>query len=109
MAVSFTLVDRTRTSNRFITVTKVTLDTDYAAGGYAVTAGNLGLAVIKAVLSTEYDGADTGFIPAWDATNSKLKVYYADYDAVADGVLIEAATDLDALDGDDVYVTALGI
>lgn len=30
-----------------------------------------------------------GYVPVYDRANDKLKVYYADYDAVADGALIE--------------------
>ncbi len=43
------------------------------------------------------DGSsDAGYVGQWDATNGTIVCYYADYDAGADGALIEAASDVDA-------------
>lgn len=42
-----------------------------------------------------------GYVFEYDATNKKVKAYYADYDAAADGALIEVAntTNLSAVTG----------
>lgn len=44
---------------------------------------------IKAALIE--DAPDDGYIRKFDRANMKLKLFYADYDANADGVLIEVA------------------
>jgi hypothetical protein len=88
-----------------ITVTTVLGDASYATGGYAITANQVGFSRITAVLAV---GANTGYVPSWDATNSKLKVFYADNNAASDSALIEvpAATDLSAV---SFTVLAFGI
>lgn len=88
-----------------ISVTTITGDASYATGGYAITANQVGFSRITAVLVV---GANTGYVPVWDSTNSKLKVFYADNNAVVDSALIEvpAATDLSAV---SFTVLAFGI
>jgi len=88
-----------------VSVTTITGDSSYATGGYAITANQVGFSRITAVLAV---GANTGYVPTWDATNSKLKVFYGDNNNASDGPLIEvpAATDLSAV---SFTVLAFGI
>jgi hypothetical protein len=88
-----------------ISVTTITGDSSYATGGYAITANQVGFSRITAVIAV---GANTGYVPVWDATNSKLKVFYGDNNNASDGPLIEvpAATDLSAV---SFTVLAFGI
>ena len=81
-----------------------TWDATYPAGGEAVTANQLGLGTILAVIPL---GSPAGCTYEWDSTDSKIKVYWADYDAVADGALVEL-TDVDLLDGVVLPLLAIG-
>lgn len=87
-----------------VSVTTVTGDASYATGGYAISGNQVGFNRITAVVPV----ANTGYIPVWDATNSKLKVFYSDNNNASDGPLIEvpAATDLSAV---SFTVLAFGI
>lgn len=40
--------------------------------------------------------SDSGHVFRWDDANNKIECFYADYDAVADGALIECPDDVDA-------------
>jgi hypothetical protein len=79
-----------------LSVETVTGDASYATGGYAVVPNQFGFTRISAVIPV---GTNTGYVPVWDATNSKLKVFYGDNNNAADGPLIEvpATTDLSAV------------
>lgn len=66
----------------------LTFDSSYASGGYAVTASDFGLDEILAM----FCNVGSGYLAEYDAANGKVKVLYADYDAVADGALIQAAS-----------------
>ncbi len=59
---------------------KITGDSSYSAGGYAVTAANLGFD--NGITSVVFGGAmgtsgsaGTGLVPQWDAANSKIKLW----------------------------------
>jgi hypothetical protein len=82
---------------------QVTLDTDYAAGGYAITAAQLGLSSIDFV---DCPG-NGGYVCQWDYANSKLKVLYGNNDA-ADGPLIEVADGHDGIADLTVRLLARG-
>lgn len=65
----------------------------YATGGLAVDWSDSGLDDYfpgddDNIVAVIHCGGG-GYISEYDYTNSKLKVYYADYDAGADGALIE--------------------
>jgi len=49
-----------------------------------------------------------GYIFQYDHTNNKLEAYYADYDAGADGALIEVANGADLTGLSDVRYIAIG-
>ena len=73
----------------------VTFDASYATGGLALTVDTLGFDEVLAV----YSHPVSGYVFEYDAANAKLKALFADYDAGADGVLIEstASADLSAI------------
>jgi hypothetical protein len=105
MALAFASVDRTRLSNRWLTVTEVTLDTDYAGGGWAITANDLGFGVLKAVIDVNIELV--GYIARYVPATGKLLVETVPNDA-ATGI-DEAATGENALADELVYITAIGI
>lgn len=81
-------------------VGSVAFDNSYPTGGESIT-----LPFTPVLLIAE---SSAGYTFQYDYTNKKLLAYYADYDAVADGVLIQVAdtTDLSALT--DVRFIAIG-
>jgi hypothetical protein len=66
----------------------ITFDSSYVTGGESYTARNFGMGSVQAIYP---DGMEDGYGMKPDYTNLKLKMFYADYDAVADGALIEVA------------------
>ena len=68
------------------------MDSSYATGGEAVTAAQLGLGSIETLVLNQ---AEDGYVFHWDASAETIIAYYADYDAVADGALIEVASTTD--------------
>ena len=75
-----------------ISVSTITGDSSYATDGEAITANQLGLTRITALVPV----ANSGYVPVWDQANSKLKVFYGDNNNASDGPLIEIpnATDI---------------
>ena len=62
---------------------------NYATNGLACDpVANLAQLTGKTVVGIAVLGGG-GYVGEYDHTNEKLKVFYADYDAVADGALIE--------------------
>lgn len=49
----------------------------------------------KGILYLSTTSSEKGIVLGFNKTTGKFKAYYADYDAVADGALIEVATDVD--------------
>ncbi|MCK6620335.1 MAG: hypothetical protein HUU32_12790 [Calditrichaceae bacterium] len=70
----------------------ITFDSSYPTGGEPFETG------LDTVLSANIEPSG-GYIFKYDYTNRKILAYYADYDAVADGALIQVAdtTDLSAI------------
>lgn len=54
-------------------IVDVTLDGSYAAGGYALTASQLGVLTIDNINASMVSGH--GFVPQWVSSTGKLKVY----------------------------------
>ena len=79
-----------------------TMSNSYAAGGDTV---NNKLIPLKRILKI-FLSPKSGYIPEYDLANNKVKVYYADYDAAADGALIEVAatTDLSSVSFDFIAI-----
>ncbi len=86
MAAVVTSVARQRVDKNFITYSTVAFDSSYPTGGEAITPNALGLGTILMAYSP---GNYLGYAFSWDNANSKLLAYYADYDAGADGPLIQ--------------------
>lgn len=95
MAISPSQVFVNKAGKKRQVVTEVTLDSSYPTGGEAITAAQLGLSKVDVAICE----TNTGHIAQYDKANAKIKMYYADYDAVADGALIQVpnATDLSAV------------
>lgn len=91
MAISVSQVFINRAGKKRQVVTNVTMDASYPTGGEAITAAQLGLATVDHVSCS----TNTGHLAQYDKTNAKIKLYYADYDAVADGALIEVPNTTD--------------
>jgi len=73
-------------------IKRILFDSSYASGGESLTATDLGLESIHIVLA---HGEDSGYVPQYDYTNSKLAVY----EAGADGAALDevaSTTDLSA-------------
>ena len=73
----------------------VTMDDSYPTGGEALAASDFGLANRITDLIPR---PASGYVPVWDADNSKLMVYTGDNDAVADGPGVEVADEGDLTD-----------
>lgn len=74
----------------------IAFDSSYPTGGEALSLATIGLDDRLDFITFEPTG---GYVFIYDHTNKKVKVLMADYDAVADGPLVEVAdtTDLSAL------------
>lgn len=85
-------------------IADVAFDSSYPTGGEPLTAANLGLNTLEFVL-VEPAG---GYAFEYDHANAKIIARYADYDAVADGALIQVpdTTNLSTVTG--VRVIAFG-
>ena len=91
MAISASQVFVNKAGKKRPTVTNVTLDDAYATGGEAVTAAQLGLSYVDHVSCS----TNTGHVAQYDKANAKIILYYCDYNAVADGALIEVPNTTD--------------
>lgn len=80
--------------NREMRIVDITLDTDYATPGYAITAANVGLGTIEHVITP---GPISGYVPEWVPSTGKLQVRYGNNDA-ADGPLIEVPNGENGID-----------
>jgi hypothetical protein len=76
MAASAAIVDRGAAGDLFTRIVDITLDGSYPAGGYPLTAQQLGLGTNGVILFVDGTGSKTGgWIVAWDYTNGKLQVF----------------------------------
>lgn len=88
-------------------ITKVAFDTSYPTGGEALTAANLGLAGIEALMAFGSDGRVVEAILT-DAQNALLKLFQGDNDNAADAPLIEVGNTSNQSAVDNVLVIAIG-
>lgn len=106
MALTITKIANLSLGNAEGVVVDVDFDSSYPTGGESLTASDLGFqhaSDIKLVLASP----DGGYIFQYDYTNKKLLAYYADYDAVADGALIQVPNTTDLSGVTDVRLLAL--
>lgn len=76
MAASASIVDRGAAGDLFTRVVDVTLDASYPAGGYPLTAAQLGLGTNGVVVFVDAGMSKvSGWVVAWDYTNGKLQVF----------------------------------
>lgn len=76
MAASASIVDRGAAGDLFFRVVDVTLDNSYPAGGYPLTAQQLGLGANGVIFFVDGSMSKTGgWTTAWDYTNGKLQVF----------------------------------
>ncbi|MEE9446241.1 MAG: hypothetical protein V3V19_11320 [Cocleimonas sp.] len=69
----------------------VTMNASYATGGDTL---DLAAALnLRSIIDVKFDTAT--YILQYDKTNGKILAYYADYDAGADGALIQVANAVD--------------
>lgn len=76
-----------------ISVSTITGDSSYVTGGEPITANQLGLTRITSLIPVASTG---GYVPAWDQTNSKLKIFQGDNANAASGPLVEFGSTADA-------------
>lgn len=88
---------------RKLTLTRITLDNAYAAGGYALTAANLGL---RGRIDGVVPGGVPGFVISWNQATKKLQAYKTG--AAVSTALAEAANSEAGLNGLIVTVAAFG-
>lgn len=84
----------------FTTLISFALDSSYPTGGETGLKAKVDAALKQDVTILGFVAQDCGgYLPVWDPTNSKLKVYYVNNDGGADGPMIEVpdTTDLSAV------------
>lgn len=106
MAPTVAITNRGRLDSYNVAFVNFTWDATYPAGGEAITANSVGMGTIIGVIPMGNPG---GAVYAWDAANSKLLAFYADYNAAQDGLLIDIAVgDTAILDGVVVPLMVIG-
>jgi len=70
----------------------ITFDASYVTGGESILPADVGLGEI---LHINFNQGEDGYVLHWDSVAQTIVAYYADYDAVADGALIEVANAVD--------------
>ncbi|MCG3177381.1 MAG: hypothetical protein MOGMAGMI_02355 [Candidatus Omnitrophica bacterium] len=97
MALVATIGSKSRVQGQFgpKTVVRGTLafDNAYPTNGETVLLSQVGLSTVDQMKLFPY----VGYVGEWDGVNKKVKLFYADYDANADGPLIEVAANANAV------------
>lgn len=104
MALTVDNKKRHATKSQFYVIVDVDFDSSYPTGGESLTPDSVGLGKIDFCLASP----TAGYVFEYDYTNEKLKAFYADYDAVADGALIEVANEGDLSGVTNVKVIIFG-
>lgn len=94
------------TENRAYRPFTYTGPASYSTGGDAITAADFGLSRLDYLVFSA--GGEGGYVFAYDVSAGKIMAFYADYDAVADGALIQVAAAVD-LSGSVVHGLAVGL
>lgn len=89
------------TGSRFI-IKRIQFDSSYPTGGESLTAGDLGFKSLHVILC---HGEDSGYVPQYDYTNSKMAVYEAGADAAA----LDEVADTTDLSAFYIRVVAYGV
>lgn len=108
MAATVSIVSRFKVDQMQGALVTWAWDATYPAGGESATANQLGMSTVAAVIPVSSNTA--GYVYNWDATNSKLQAFYADYSTTTDGPLIDIAVgDTAVLTGVITTLLVLGI
>jgi hypothetical protein len=106
MAPTVTITQPAKIDQLKANVVSFTFDATYPAGGEVLTANQLGLGTVIAVVPL---GSPGGATYEYVASTGALKAYYADYSTTTDGLLIEVAVgDTAILNGVVVPLLAIG-
>lgn len=94
MALAITNLEYHDAGSLLARTANIATDSSYPTGGESLTPADLGLSTIKFLAAS----ANAGYVPEYDYTNQKLKLYYGDNNNASDGPLIEVpnTTDLSA-------------
>ena len=105
MALTITTVKEGILGDLRYKVLTLAFDSSYPTGGESFTASDVGMDFFHLVECN----SDDGYVFKWDKANAKILAYYADYDAGADGALIQAANTLDLSATINVETFVIGI
>lgn len=86
MALTITEISRTVFGNKRIVISEIAFDSSYATGGEALTAANLGLASIDALIPAGPAAAAAGATAVatkFDRTNNKLQAFWTSVTSVS--------------------------
>lgn len=107
---TISVAHRTVFGNKRVRIVDFTFDTSYPDNGEPLTASDLGLNVVEAVVpagpAVKADGT-LAVAVSYDRTNSKLLAFWGDNNNANDAPLIEVA-DTTSLDGYVVRLIAIG-
>ena len=96
MALVVSSLKRRKLGTMQVSTGTVAFDTTYPAGGEAFTHDMVGFS--QEIEMADFGEPCGGHVILFDRVNQKAKVYYGDYSAGADGVLVEnAVADISAL------------
>ena len=86
-----------------LAIVQVDFDDSYPTGGESFDATAYITNPVAVIVLPQ-----SGYVFEYDASNKKIKAYYADYDANSDGALIEVADEADLSSVTDVTVLIIG-
>lgn len=72
MAATVTILSKSKPLNKAVNYFMLTGDAEYPAGGYPITANQLGLSKIEAIILGA--GASLTLVAGWDRANSKILI-----------------------------------
>jgi len=104
MALTITNKINLGITGRKLTIMTLAFDSSYPTGGESLTNDDLRIGRVDFVDAPSV----SGYVFQYDYTNEKLMAYYADYDAGADGALIEVANEADLSGVTGVRILAIG-
>lgn len=90
--------------DRVLKIVRLTMDTDYADGGYSLDEDDLGLAEIDQVLIPPAGG----FVFTYEYDTNKVKAWWGNNDAGADSALVQVPDGENTLDTVAVRALVIG-
>lgn len=80
----------------------------YPSGGVPITKGDIGCPTDIQAAKIMDDSDGDGLVYKYDLANDKIRIYTADYDATADGALIELTAGTSAVAAATLYIEFTG-